>query len=315
MFIIDIIVPVFGIVLLGYAAGRSRYFNEHDVQGLSKFVFNFAIPIMLFRMLANTALPEQIEWGYLLSYYVGAFMVYGFGMLTGSLAFSQRTKEQGVFGLGAAYSNAVLLGMPLILMALGEAAALPLFLLLSFHSGLMFFTVTAIAEAARGKGQSAWKLPWITLKGLAKNPIVDGLLLGLLFNVFNLELPGALDKVVETLSGAALPGAVFALGASLSRYRIAGNLPQAMTLVGLKTVLHPVIVWLLATFVFGVDPLWTSVAVIMAAMPVGINAYLFAQRYDVCVAPVATAILLSTGLSVGTVSLLLFLLNIGSKGG
>lgn len=309
MVIISIVVPIFGIVLLGYVAGRSPYFNEHDVRRLSKFVFNFAIPVMLFRALANTELPGQIEWGYLLSYYAGAFMVYGVGMLTGSLAFSQRPEERGVFGLGAAYSNTVLLGMPLILTALGEAAALPLFLLLTFHSGLMFFAVTAITEAARGKGQSLWKLPWITLKRLAKNPIVAGLMLGLLFNVLGLEMPGALDKIVETLSGAALPGAVFALGASLSRYRLAGNLPQAMILVGLKTVLHPVIVWLLATFVFGVDPLWTKVAVIMAAMPVGINAYLFAQRYNVCVAPVATAILLSTSLSVGTVSLLLFLLN------
>jgi len=306
---INTVFPAFGLVLLGYVAARLKYFSEGDIQGLNTFVFNFALPVMLFRTLAQTPLPDHVEWGYLLSYYLGAFFVYGVGMLTGRLAFSQPLRQQGIFGLGAAYSNVVLLGVPVVLMGLGEAATLPLFLLLAFHASLMFSAVTAIVESARGRGQSLKKLPWTTLKGLLKNPIVGGLWLGLLFNLFQLDLPGPFERLTAMLGSAALPSAVFALGASLSRYRFRGQLPQALTLVGFKTVLHPLAVWLLATFAFHVDPLWTAVAVVMAAMPVGINAYLFAQRYDACVAPVATAILLSTGLSVGTVSVLLWWLH------
>ncbi|MCK5488908.1 MAG: AEC family transporter, partial [Gemmatimonadetes bacterium] len=74
---------------------------------------------------------------------------------------------------------------------------------------------------------------------------------------------------------------------------------------------QPAIVWLLATLVFDVAPLWTSVAVVMAALPTGINAYLFAERYDHGVATAATAVLLSTGLSIGTISILLYLLPAG----
>jgi len=307
--IVEIIVPVFGIVLIGFLAGKTRFFSDSDIEGLAKFVFNFAVPVMLFRTMATTVLPNHIEWGFLLSYYLGAFGVYGLGMLLGKIAFSQALSEQGVFGLGAAYSNMVLLGIPLVLLSFGQAASVPLFMLISFHSGLMFFTVSALGEAGNHRGRSLSALSWNTLKGLFANPIFAGLMLGLMFNFTGWSLPGPLDRVIDTLGSAALPSAVFALGASLSVYRLAGQLPQALTMVGLKIVVHPLLVWLMATFVFDVAPLWTSVAVMMAALPVGVNVYLFAMRYRACVASSATAILLSTGLSVGTISLLLWWLN------
>lgn len=310
MEIIGIILPVFGIVLLGYVAGKSKLFKPSDIEGISKFVFNIAIPVMLFRTMANVELPDQIEWGFLLSYYIGAFAVYGFGMLTGRIAFSQNLGEQGVFGLGAAYSNLVLLGIPLVELAFKGAGALPLFMLLAFHSALMFFTVSALGELSRGKGEPFGKLVKLTFLGLIKNPIFDGLMLGLLFNLLDWTIPGPLDQIIETLGGAGVPGAVFSLGASLSLYRLSGHLSQTMTLVGLKLLIHPVLVYLLGNFVFRVDPLWTSVAVLVAALPVGVNVYLFAQRYHACIAPVATSILISTSLSVVTISVLLILLNI-----
>jgi len=310
MAIIEIILPVFGIVLIGYVAGRSKFFKASDIEGVSKFVFNIAIPVMLFRTMATVELPDQIEWGYLASYYIGAFAVYGFGMITGRTAFSQHLGEQGVFGLGAAYSNLVLLGIPLVLLTFGEEGTVPMFMLLAFHSALMFLTVSAIGEFNRGRGQSIGSLLQATFLGLAKNPIVGGLMLGLLFNLMKWTIPDPIDQIIGTLGAAGVPGAVFSLGASLSLYRLAGHLPETLTLVGLKLLIHPILVYLLATFVFQVDPLWTSVAVLVAALPVGVNVYLFAQRYNACIAPVATSILLSTALSVVTISVLLMLLNI-----
>jgi predicted permease len=310
--IVDIIVPVFGIVLIGFLAGKTRFFNDADIEGLTKFVFNFAIPVMLFETMANTTLPDQIEWGFLLSYYIGAFGVYGLAMVFGKVAFSQTLTEQGVFGLGAAYSNMVLLGVPLVLLSFGDEATVPLFLLISVHSGLMFFTVSVLGEVGRGEGKSFGALAWSALKGLIGNPIFGGLMLGTIFNLLNWTLPDAIGSVIQTLGSAALPSAVFALGASLSLYRLAGQMPQAMTMVLLKILVHPIIVWVMVTFVFEVDPLWASVAIVMAALPVGINVYLFAMRYRVVIAPSATAVLVSTGLSVATISLLLWWLQAGT---
>ncbi|MDQ2696014.1 MAG: AEC family transporter, partial [Pseudomonadota bacterium] len=222
--------------------------------------------------------------------------------------------EQGVIGFGASFSNTGLLGIPLITITFGEAGTLPLFLLIAFHSLLMFPLVTAVVEAGRGRHEAAGRalpgIAWNILRGLAKNPIILGLLAGLVFNLLRLPIPQWLDTVVKTLSAAAAPCALFAMGATLSHHRIAGNQAEALTVVALKTLVHPLLVWVLATQVFQVAPLWAAVAVLMAGLPTGTNAYLLAQRYSLCVRTVTTATLLSTGLSVLSLSALLFLLNV-----
>ena len=55
--IVDIIVPVFGIVGIGYVAARVGLFSAEATRGLSAFVFNFAIPALLFRTMVTTKLP------------------------------------------------------------------------------------------------------------------------------------------------------------------------------------------------------------------------------------------------------------------
>ena len=308
--ILDIILPVFGLVMLGFVAAKATWFDEGAIRGLSLFVFNFAIPVMLFRTLAQVELPETIEWGFLLSYYIGALAVFGLGMASAGLLFGRPLEAQGAAGLTAGYSNTVLLGIPLVLTAFGDAAALPLFLLVAFHSLLLFPTATAVIEAGRGRGEGLRRLPLVTAIGLARNPIVAGLALGLGFNLLGLPIPGPVDAVAATLGQAALPCATFAMGASLARYRIAGSLGESAVLIALKTLVHPVLVWLLATRVFSVDPLWASVAVVMAALPTGVNAYLFAQRYGTGIAPAATSVLVSTVIAIGTLTALLAVLGV-----
>jgi predicted permease len=95
------------------------------------------------------------------------------------------------------------------------------------------------------------------------------------------------------------------MGASLRAYRIAGALRPALVMVALKLVICPLVVWALATFAFAVPPLWAKVAILLAAMPVGVNVYLFGVRYGAGEAESATAILLSSILSVATLSAVL----------
>ena len=308
--ILDIILPVFGLVVLGFGAAKAKWFDEGAIRGLSLFVFNFAIPVMLFRTLAQVELPASIEWGFLLSYFLGAFIVFGLGMASAGLLFGRPLEAQGAAGLAAGYSNTVLLGIPLILTAFGDAAALPVFLLVAFHSLLLLPAGTAVIEAGRGRGEGLRRLPMVTAVGMAKNPIVVGLALGLVFNLLDISIPGPIDTIAETLGQAALPCATFAMGASLALYRIAGSLAESAVLIGLKIFVHPLLVWLLATQIFDVTPLSASVAVVMAALPTGVNAYLFAHRYGVGLAQAATAVLVSTGITIGTLSLLLFLLGV-----
>jgi predicted permease len=307
--IFGIILPVFGTLGLGYAAARFGVFDEAANRGLSLFVFNFALPLMLFRAIARADLPDALPWGYLLSYYLGAFAVFALAMAAGRVLFGRRLAEQGVLGLGAAFSNTGMLGIPLVMTAFGPSAALPLFVMIACHSLLMLPPTTALIEAGQGGRRSLGTLLLNLVTSVAATPIIWGLSAGLVFALAGFAIPGPLDAVASGLGAAATPCALFALGASLTRYSLGGHLKEPAVLVTLKTVVHPLLVWLLATRVFDVPQLWAMTAVTLAALPSGITPYLFAQRYDACQASIASAVFLSTVLSVLTLTVLLFVLQ------
>ena len=100
------------------------------------------------------------------------------------------------------------------------------------------------------------------------------------------------------------------MGASLAGFRLSGAVADAGLSVVLKLIAHPLLVWLLATYVFDLKPLWRDVATVMAALPVGINVYLLADRYQAGVGSGVTAILVSTALSVASIAVVLTFLGV-----
>jgi predicted permease len=296
----------------GYAATFTRVFDRAAADALASFVFYFAIPVMLFRNMATTAPPETIAWGYLFSFFLGVAIVFATGTAIARLAFRGPFARQAIIGFGSAFGNSVLLGIPLVLTTFGDAANLPLFLLLAFHSTVLFTAITVIIEAGRGSGEALRAVPGRALKGLLGNPILWGMALGIGCSLLGLRLPAALDRFAALLAGAAVPCALFSVGASLRGYRIVGALRPALMMVALKLVAQPLVVWLLASLVFDVPPLWAKVVILIAALPVGVNVYVFAARYDAGQAESAAAIVISNLLSV--VSLPLVLLWLGAGG-
>jgi hypothetical protein len=260
---------------------------------------------MLVRTLARAELPAEPEWGLLLAYFAGALAVFALAAVAAANLFGQRGAAPGIFGISAAFSNTIILGIPLILEAYGEAAAVPLSLIVACHSALLFTVTTVCAEAGLG-GAVAWPTVVANIgRGLAANPILWGIAAGLALNLLDLGLPLVVDRLAETLGAAALPAALFALGANLARFRVAGSLRAACLLTGLKVFVHPALVWALGSFVFPLRPLSLTVALTLAALPTGINAYLFAARYGTAVPEATSTILVSTLIAVATLGGLL----------
>ena len=102
------------------------------------------------------------------------------------------------------------------------------------------------------------------------------------------------------------------MGLALRRYGLGANLPLTLAICAFKLMAHPAAVFVLAFKVFAMPPVWAGVAVLFAAMPCGINAFLFADRYRTGVAIASSAIAVSTGLSVLTVLFWLWMLGIGA---
>lgn len=305
--VFNIILPVFGTLGVGYLAARCGLFDESANRGLSLFVFNVAIPLMLFRALALTDLPDQIPWGYVLSYYGGTFSAWGLGIIAGRYLFKKELSELGIMAMGSSFSNTSMLGIPLIITAFGQSAALPLFVIISCHSLILLPPTTLLIESGHGRHDPVKVILGRLMKNLSATPLFWGLAAGLLISISGFRIPESIDAVAKSIGAAAVPCALFSLGASLTCYRVTGNLPESWVLVTIKNVIHPALVWILVTYAFDVPEFWAKVAVSIAALPAGVMTYIFAQRYQVCQATSAATVFLSTAISIITLSALFFL--------
>ncbi|MBT8396359.1 MAG: AEC family transporter [Gemmatimonadetes bacterium] len=305
--LLNVVGPVFGVMALGALAVRLRVLDDRGVKGLVLFVFNFAIPVLLFRSLAQATLPPDIQWAFLLSYFAGALFVFAAGLGLGRFVFKRTLADQAIFGMGACFSNTVLIGIPILFTAYGPDATLPTLLIIAFHGPLLMSLSAGIIQVGKGGGVTLGGQVKTVSFELLKNPIIVGILLGLLMNLGGWTIPGPVDRVAELLGGAAVPTALFALGASLAAYPITGDVPPALILSGLKLLVHPILVWILAVPVFGLEGIWVPVAVTMAAMPSGINVYLFGARYDAAPGVAARTVFLTNVFSLVTLSTVLYL--------
>jgi predicted permease len=226
------------------------------------------------------------------------------------LVFRLNLAEQGLFGMSAIFGNTVLAGIPIVYAAFGEAGLVPLLLIIIFHPTMIFPVVTLIIEASLGKGDGMWATVRATIRSLATNPVIVALLVGVAWNGAGFSIPDAADSFLKLLAGAAAPAALFALGATLTRFKLASGVAENVAIATIKLAILPTVMWLALTTFTALPPLWVSVAVLTAALPTGANVFLMAQRYDVYVARSSTVVLASTATSALTLSAVLIWLGV-----
>ena len=289
---VTIIVPIFGIILIGWAAAVAGLLSDRVSDGLSEYVFSIGVPALIIGTLTRPGLEGEIAWSYWFSYFGGAALSWAAGSLIALRRKGIGRQGAVLHGFAASQSNTIFMGVPVILQAYGDEGAFPLFLLLAVHLPLMMGMATFLIEAEGGR--SLWQRVSGLAKVLLKNPIFVALLIGMALRLFHVTPAGPAKAVLDAFAGTASTCALVALGAGLKRYRVLFDLPGALTVAFLKVVVHPLAVWLLAFHVFSMPPAYAGVATLFAAMPVGINAYLLAVRYKTETGLVAASVLVST---------------------
>lgn len=307
--VFNILAPVLALGLIGYFATRFGFFLSTHRDGLSKYVFDFAVPMLLFSAIVELEPPEASTADLFITYYVPLVAIFTLGMIASWLVLQRSVIEAMVIGLGSCFSNTVLLGIPLIPRALGDDALFPLFLLISVHGITVFTAVTVIIEIARGRDAGLANLPKQVANGLIGNPLIIGLGLGFLWKLTDLGIHPVAADVFHLVATSVTPAALFVLGSSLASYSISGSLAPAVLVTTLKNAIHPLAVFILGSLL-GLEALWLSVATMLAAMPAGMNMYLFASRYHVSPPTATTSILISTISSIVTISTVIALLKI-----
>ncbi|KIN63082.1 Auxin efflux carrier family protein [Sulfitobacter noctilucicola] len=292
--------PFFALIGVGYWAGRTRFFSAEATAYLTKFVFYFALSAMLFRFSANLSLVEVWDTRMVVAYLWGTSFVYGIASLVGFLR-GLDVATNAIEAQCAVIGNAGFLGVPMLALLLGPEAIGPVLMVLAVDL-IVFSSLIVILITGARDGQVSLRMVRAIALGLVKNPMIVAITLGFAWSGLGVPIPVPLNEFLDILGGAATPGALFAIGASLALTK-----PDKMQIAGwltfCKLVLHPLFVGFAALFLFGVDPFKAGVLIAAAALPVAGNVYMLAQHYGVAPARVSTAILVSTVLSILTVSL------------
>ncbi|MCG8418127.1 MAG: AEC family transporter [Proteobacteria bacterium] len=306
---VSLVLAIFGVIAVGFIAARTGFLARAAIDGVDRYVFTFALPALMFRSLANTELPATLPWGLWLCYYPATLLVWAVGSTIARLVLRRSFGESAVIGFGGAQANTVLLGIPIILTGLGDKAGPPLFFILAFHGIIVISLAIFLLEMTKsdddGERRTASAAIRMGLRGTARNPIILGLFGGILYGQLGVAIPGPIDHMLQLLGRSAIPCALFVLGALLNRYHLGHNLGTASLTSVFKLLIHPALVWLLATFVFTLPPLWTAVATILASMPTGVYSSILANSYQTAPGEASSAVVLSTALSVFTITLLL----------
>ena len=294
--------PFFAIIALGYAAGRTRFFSEEATKYLTKFVFFFALSAMIFRFAANLELAEVWDIRLIAAYLWGTAFVYGIATLVG---FVRRldVATTAIEAQCAVIGNIGFLGLPMLTLLFGEAAIGPIMMMLAVDL-IIFSSLIVILVTGSQDGQMSVRIFNTVGMGLIKNPMIVAMSLGLFWAAFNLPIPLPVNEFLAILGGAATPGALFAIGASLAS-KSAERIEVAGWLTFCKLVLHPAFVAFGAIYLFSVEPFSAMVLIAAASLPVAGNVYMLAQHYGVAPQRVSAAILVSTIISILTISLVI----------
>ncbi|QDY70307.1 AEC family transporter [Qingshengfaniella alkalisoli] len=298
--------PFFLLIALGYGAGRSGFFSSQATAALTKFVFYFALSAMLFHFAARLSFSDVFNWTFVAAYLCGSVTVYLLATVV-ALIRKRGMQEAAVEAQCAVIGNVGFLGVPMLVLLIGEAAIGPVMQVLAIDL-IVFSSLIVILISTGREGRLSLASFRVAALGLLKNPMIVSIALGLGWSIVGWELPEPAAYFLETLGAAATPGALFAIGASLAD-KSAERLEIAAWLSGCKLLLHPALVAIFALFVFPVDPFQAAVMVACAALPVAGNVYILAQHYGIAPHRASTAILISTVLSVITLPAILAWLN------
>ncbi|MEO4039038.1 AEC family transporter [Micrococcaceae bacterium Sec6.3] len=285
---------VWVIIAVGFLVGRTGVLGEDAHTVLSRTAFFVGNPALLFVTLSRADVAAVLGpqlWVAAISALAAAGVYLA---VTVPLLKGRPPSERVMAALSSSLVNSANLGIPIATYVLGDAAlaAPALIFQLAVYTPLYVAAMDATtareaeerATGRRAVRRSPGRAALAQLGQTARNPMVVGAMLGLLFSVTGWALPGPLMQSVELIGGLSIPAMLLAFGMSLvgSRplARAGGRRADVLIASAVKLLVHPLLAWVLAQFVFGLDARHVFVAVVLASLPTAQNVYVSAVRYD-----------------------------------
>lgn len=303
--VVNVVIPVFAIVLAGFACGRFRLLGAGGSEALNGFVYFAALPALFFGSLAKVELSQILNWPYLAAYLIGVGATGLAALIVGRLAFRVRGPALAVQNMAALFSNTGYMGIPLAITAFGQQAALPAILATVVNGALIMGFYILWIEAQRSSASHRLHVARDAFAGVFRSPLVLSAIAGILCSAFQVDVPRPILTFCDIIGAAAPPAALFAMGLFMVGKSFKGDVIEVGALSALKLVLHPLVTFAVVAWLIPLPADWRNALLLMAALPTGSLVFVLASQHGTYVRRATGIILGSTLASVVTLSWLL----------
>lgn len=311
--VVGLVLPFFGLILLGYTVAKITRQPLEALGWMNTFIIYVALPALFFNLLARTPVEQLTQWRFIVGATFGTYVVFSLMFVLAALRSRGNIAESTIKGLAAAYGNIGYMGPGLALLAFGEEAVVPVALIFCFDNTLHFI-MAPLMMALSGKDgsrQTPMQLTTGVIRRVLLHPFILATIVGVGAAIFSFRPPQPAQTLLDYLANAAAPCALFAMGVTLA-LRPLRRVPSDMIfIVAIKLVVHPVVVYLLLSWLGDFPDVWVFSAVLLAALPSATNVFVIAQQYGVWVERASASVLITTAASVISVTALLYAMKNG----
>ncbi len=302
--------PYFALIFIGFACGKWRALPESGLAWMNFFLLYVSLPTLFFRILSKTPFEELNNPPFVVATTLATACAYGLALLAARVA-GLPLRNSAIAGLAGGYGNIGYMGPGLALAVLGTKAAAPVALVFCFDS-IFLFSAVPLLMALTDRQQRAIVPTLIRVaREIALHPLIVATYLGVLAAALHFDPPKAVDATLQFLQSAAAPVALFALGVTVA-LRPFGRVPWELPVaIGIKLVLHPLIVFGLLLAFGPFAPEWSAAAILLASLPPALNVFVIARQYETWVEPASVAVLLGTFVSFVTLTFVMWLIATG----
>jgi len=316
--VFNLALPFFGLIALGYAAGRIAGLPDSGLAWMNAFLIYVSLPCLFYRVLAQTPFEQLNNLPFVAGTTLATAIVFALAFAVGLMIRRGNMAEAAIVGVAGAYGNVGYMGPGLALATLGPAAAPAVALIFCFDSTLAFVLVPLLmAAAGTGKARGAGAVALQIARQIMFHPFLIAVALGILSAALHVRLPAALDQLMQYLQNAAAPCALFTLGVTVALRPVKSMPWEVPPAIAIKLVAHPAVVLVLLSLIAlatgaPFSRTWVYTAVLMAALPTALNVFIMARQYDTWVEQASGCVLFGTAASVVTLVTVMWLVQNGA---
>ena len=310
--IIALLLPFFGLILIGYVAARLTRQPAEALGWMNTFIIYAALPALFFRLVSRTPIEQLTRIDFILGEIGATYLVFTAVFAIGYLLRRNSFADSTIQAFAGAYGNIGYMGPGLALLAFGDAAAVPVALIVCFENATHFIVAPAMMAATGGDKRPVRQIAADIAKRVLVHPFILSTALGFGVAAMGLRPPEPFQRLVDYLAQAAAPCALFAMGVTLA-LRPLRRVPAELVYITLfKLVLLPLTTYLVLSAIGGFEPVWIYSATLLSALPTATNVFVISQQYGVWQERASASILIITLASVFTLPLVLYLIHASS---